>query len=68
MMPICDYCGHAELHGYPPKGSPDWEVGTIFFWCAEHKDHKNRITDCQEFESGEPRMYDKHGELLGVDA
>ena len=64
MRKICDYCIHAETHGYPPEGSPDWEVGTVYFWCAKHEDHEFHYGDCIEYEHGKPRRYDKQGKLM----
>ena len=58
------HCKHGEYHGYPPAGSPDWAVGTIYFWCPIYEQHGclyNNVKPCPHFEIGKPRRFDKHG-------
>lgn len=62
-MNICDSCAHSEYHGFPPEGAPSWEVGTVYHWCPIHNDHKLR-TDCEYYEEGKLRMFDKRGRLM----
>lgn len=60
-------CKHGEYHGYPPAGSQDWAVGTIYFWCPIYEKHNcmySNIKDCPHFKIGEPRRFDKHGNKL----
>ena len=63
-MSLCGGCEHAEYHGYPPKGSPEWEVGTVYFWCPWHESHEKR-DECEFHSEGRPRMFDKRGRYMG---
>lgn len=60
MTPTCDNCRHGEYHGYPPETSPEWEVGTVYFWCPVRESHE-RPTSCRKWMLGKPRHYDKRG-------
>lgn len=59
-MTLCEHCERATFNGYPPKGSPEWEVGTVYFWCEKMRDHEQREY-CSYHEEGEPRRFDKRG-------
>lgn len=62
-MSLCESCKLAEFHGYPPKDAPEWEVGTVYFWCGWVGTHGQR-TDCDGFVQGKPKRYDKRGREL----
>ena len=62
-MSLCEHCTRATFNGYPPDGSPEWEVGTVYFWCPEWEDHRRRER-CRHYESGAPRRYDKRGKEM----
>lgn len=62
-MSKCEQCARAEFHGYPPAGSPEWEVGTVYFWCPTFNTHHQRFK-CGGHVQGKPRMYDKHGKAV----
>ena len=64
MLRICDYCAHGEYHGYPPADAPDWEVGTVYFWCPKMRTHDKSLSDCREYDHGENKRYDKRGRLM----
>lgn len=60
---MCDTCSHAEYRGFPPKGSPEWEVGTVYFWCPMLNTHGLRM-ECDGYEKGTPKRFDKRGDEL----
>ncbi len=64
-MPSCDGCKKGEFHGFPPEGSPEWEVGTIYFWCPEMEHHDMYAPACNLYYEGAPKMYDKRGKYMG---
>ena len=65
-MNVCANCTNGEYHGFPPAGAPDWEVGTISFWCPiqEHHDAFRETGDCGSFDFGPAKRYDKNGRLM----
>ena len=65
-MTLCKHCARAEFHGYPPQGSPEWEVGTVYFWCPTLKTHRQH-SECDGHVEGEPRLFDKHGKEMAND-
>lgn len=62
-MSLCDKCCVGEYHGFPPKGSPEWEVGTIYFWCPQRMTH-SKGNDCPDYIKGDPKQFDKRGERI----
>ena len=60
-MTLCEHCERATFNGYPPKGSPEWEVGTVYFWCPVHQHHSPFQGACDDFDLGAPKLYDKRG-------
>ena len=38
-MNVCANCTNGEYHWFPPVGAPDWEVGTIHFYCPIQEHH-----------------------------
>lgn len=60
MSSLCEHCCHATFNGFPPEGSPEWEVGTVYFWCEQMRDHHLR-EHCGYHVEGEPRRFDKRG-------
>lgn len=60
----CSDCAHGEYRGLPPEGSPEWEVGTVYWWCPIEQHHDRYGHVCKDFEQGEPKKYDKHGRLM----
>lgn len=63
-VPECRECGKGQFRGFPPEGSPEWEVGTVYFWCPIVEHHDFHGVACPEYEPGGARMYDKHGNLM----
>ena len=63
-MSLCEHCARATFNGFPPEGSPEWEVGTVYFWCPTFKTH-HQHRECEGHVEGEPRRYDKRGEEVG---
>ena len=59
----CKDCANGEYHGYPPEGSPEWEVGTVYFWCPLEKHHDDS-SHCNQFKAGTPKRYDKHRKVM----
>ena len=64
-MSLCEHCARAEYHGFPPEGSPEWEVGTICFRCSSLDVCKQRRERCVRHVEGEPRRFDKRGREMG---
>lgn len=60
-MPSCAECAKGEYRGSPSESAPEWEVGTMWFWCPERRHHDQFAPACNLYEQGEPRMYDKRG-------
>ncbi len=60
----CEHCSNGEYRGYPPKGSPSWEVGTVYFWCPLKRHHDRNGIACESYEVGEPTKIDKRGRPL----
>ena len=60
-MSLCRRCSVGGYHGFPTKDAPEWDVGTIYFYCPWAESHDDSETLCTQFRRGEPRMYDKHG-------
>ena len=60
-MTSCNECSKGEYHGLPPAGSPDWEVGTVYFWCPERRHHDQFAPACNLYNEGEPKLFDKRG-------
>lgn len=58
---ICATCSNAELRGFPPKGSPEWEVGTVYCWCPLKKQHETHEPTCDLYEKGDPKRLDEFG-------
>jgi len=50
----CNDCKNAELHGFPPEGTPDWVVFTVSLWCPLKETHG--MGTCELFEIGKPRI------------
>ena len=64
-MSLCTRCNHGEYHGFPPEGSPEWEVGTVYFWCPKQEHHDSTRTICfNDFARGKPKMFDKRGNRM----
>ena len=66
-MNVCSNCANGEYRGFPPATAPDWEVGTIYFWCPIKRHHDAFCiaqVDCDQFELGAPKRYDKNGRLM----
>ena len=66
-MNVCANCMRGEFHGFPPGTAPEWEVGTVYFWCPAKRHHDAfRVAqpDCDLFEFGSPKRYDKKGRLM----
>lgn len=61
---MCGSCPNGEYRGYPPKGSPEWEVGTVRFWCPIKRHHDRHGRACEDYETGEPAKIDKYGRPL----
>ena len=59
----CKDCAHGQYRGYPPKDAPEWDVGTVYFWCPV-KGHHDQNASCNSFEHGEPRRFDRNGDEL----
>ena len=59
-MSLCERCGTAEYHGFPPKDAPEWEVGTVSMRCPARESHEAR-TVCADYTRGTPRTFDKRG-------
>ena len=62
-MSLCEHCGRAEYHGFPPEGSPEWEVGTICFWCPKFNTHRQH-GECEGHVEGQPKRFDKRGKEM----
>lgn len=60
-MTLCEHCEHASYRGYRRDGYPS----TIYFWCEMFNSHHQR-RECEGHVEGEPKRYDKHGELMEV--
>lgn len=58
---LCESCSNGEYRGYPPKGSPSWDVGTVYFWCPLMRHHDPHGRACESYEGGEPKQIDKYG-------
>ena len=59
-MSLCEHCARATFNGFPPERSPEWDVGTIYFWCPAFNTHHQR-RECGGHVEGEPRRFDKLG-------
>lgn len=59
-MILCETCNRATYRGFPPEGSPEWEVGTVCFWCPTFNTHHPH-SECEGYEKGEPKRFDKRG-------
>ena len=64
-MSLCEHCARATFNGFPPEGSPEWEVGTVYFWCPKYNTHRQHLARCHYHVDGEPRRYDKRGREMG---
>ena len=62
-MSLCGHCMLGSYNGFPPEGSPVWEVGTVYFWCPMRESHE-QVDECQFHQEGKPHMYDKKGRLM----
>ena len=62
-MALCNHCKHGSYRGYRRDGLPS----TVYFWCVEKLSHHDLWKKCDKFVEGEPRRYDKHGELMEVE-
>lgn len=60
----CKDCAHGQFRGYPPKDAPEWEVGTVYFWCPVHRHHDAESISCTHYEPGGARIFDKNGDEL----
>ena len=60
-MSLCTRCSNGEYRGLPPADAPEWEVGTVCFWCPILKHHDSTRTLCTKFVRGVPRKFDKFG-------
>ncbi len=61
----CKDCSNGEVHGLPPSDAPEWDVGSIYFWCPIGKHHDVYGRTCQSFERGVTKRFDRHGRPLG---
>ena len=64
-MSLCEHCARATFNGFPPEGSPEGDVGTIWFWCPTVDTHCQRFFECRCHIEGEPRHFDKRGWEMG---
>ena len=64
-MERCKDCAKGQRRGFPPAGSPEWEVGTIYFWCPIKEHHDCMREACPHFERGRNAMVDRYGEVIG---
>lgn len=66
MESRCKDCEYGEYHGFPLEGSPEWEVGTIYFWCPIKKHHNSMQICCEHFEFGSCKCFDKLGNSIDM--
>ena len=58
---LCEHCANAGFHGFRRDGYPS----TVYFWCEPERTHNSRRRQCVSFAEGEPKKYDKRGNMIG---
>lgn len=59
-MSLCEHCARATFNGFPHEGSPEWAVGTVYFWCPTFNTH-HMHHECDGYVDGKPKLFDKKG-------
>ncbi len=66
MGKVCGNCNHGQYHGFPVLDADSNSVGTIYFWCPIEQHHDPNKIACSEFIEGDPKYFDKLGNILFV--